>query len=131
MDIMSILEGITATIICTLAGSFFRWMIKQTRALKAESPETRRAPRTIVKRQFYVCLFGLLISFAVFFSVRGSGFFPKLARTGAAIFAVYFYLLVWGAFDAAYTFYPPVEEPQDSSADHKTDAASEDMRDIH
>lgn len=80
------------------------------------------ARKTVLKRQFFASLILLVVTLSVFFSVTTPRLLHPLSalKVLAGLIAGFSFVFTWGAFEAAFSFYPEddvVSKPSEKKTD--------------
>ena len=124
MNVDSICGNLIAAVIYGVAV----WVLKQiwnNRPRDDGEPPKKAGSKAVLKKQFFASLIILVISLAVYCSI---GFHPgklilSFLRPLFGLSAGFSFIIVWGAFEAAFAFYPPddpVEVPPDQGSDQRS-----------
>ena len=118
----NILAGIACTLLCALAKRIYLFF-------KAPSPDhtQHRASKKLVHRQFFISLFTMAFSFTFAFAIPNATPFnlAGVLRVSLLLCGGFGFIMAWGAFDAAFAFYPSDDPPRNSEAESPTDEARE------
>lgn len=103
MDFRFLLEDFASLVVFT----WLPWLLKKLFVPQPASPAKHRTPAKSLRKQFFVCLFLFGASLFAFASIRPEGPLFVALRYFLGLLGGFSFLLVWGAFDAAFSFYPP------------------------
>ena len=121
MDFRFLLEDFASLVVFT----WLPWFLKKIFTHQPSGPLSRRTPAKSLQRQFFAFLFLFGVSFFSFGSIRPDGLFRIAARIFFGLLGGFSFLFVWGAFDIAFSFYPPDEPhpvvPDDPCKDRLVD----------
>ena len=124
MDFSFLIQDLISAAVIWVLSFAWRRLRRTIRSTGEDVPSQERMPKEKLHRHFLFWLFGLLLSTIIFFSVDGSAssIFLVFFKVFAGISVFFCFILTWGAFDAAFAFYPPDENEAelltDKPADH-------------
>lgn len=110
-----VISNLIASSVCAFFGFIVSVIVKAMNSEDEEETFRKRAKYShkLVKTQFYVCLVALPISVTVGFLIPSSLLGDTLlrialmfAKVACFIIAFYSFIFAWGAFSAAFEFYP-------------------------
>lgn len=120
----SILENIVAGIACTALCALGKRLYLFFKSPSTDRPQPH-ASRKLVQRQFFISLFTMAFSLTAAFAIPNArannlaGFLRVMLLLCGGMALV----MAWGAFDAAFEFYPPDDALRDSTPDKPADNA--------
>ena len=128
MDFSFLIQDLVSAAVIGMLGALFKWLRKSFAVRgKHMSVDSKMSKKTL-HRYFLCCLFGLLLSTVIFCSVNSASPFSLLSCvkiiSGLGIF--FCVIFTWGAFDAAFSFYPPDEKNSDSLPEKPSENRSDD-----
>lgn len=122
--IESFLQNMTVTLACSfiafIAKSLFNY-IKRSET-EPDTPQ-KHTPKKVLQKQFFFSLFAFLFSFSGAWALPLKFLLLGTMKIFLTIISFYAFLFIWGAFDAAFAFYPeddpgnpapPQDAPDDS-----------------
>lgn len=128
MDLSFLVNDLISYVVINLIVYVLRSVRKAHKASDKNLPAEKKTPKEKLHRQFLFWLFGLLLSTIVFFAIKetASPFAFVLIKVLAG-FAIFFSLIfTWGAFDAAFAFYPSDDDGSNSLPDNTADHSGDD-----
>lgn len=119
----SIFENVIASAISAIVIAYIKRFVNRMKTFGEMPLRQKRPPRAFIKKQFFISLTAMAVLFTVsaalpdVFASAWLGFlrFILFIANGYAI------IFAWGAFDAAFEFYPPDESTGDAKANQSTD----------
>ena len=136
MDFESILGNLIASAIFALLSVLAKRVYVRLKAASDPASQASGRPRPISKRatlkkQFFGFLALLIVSLSVFCSISSADPFSVAGflKVSSGLFSGLSLLAVWGAFDAAFAFYPSdnkVDVPANTNADKDVEDKSDD-----
>lgn len=103
----SILENIIATAICAGAAAAARRIYQYLRSDGSTGKGNQRTySKKLVHHQFLISLFSLTISLPTALLLPIETMLAAFLKVGLFIAAGFSFIFAWGAFDAAFSFYP-------------------------
>jgi len=124
--INGIIENLIAGFIATLCAAVLKklWQFLKTGRSSHDSKTTKTYSAKLVKNQFFICLFAIPILMICALQLRNNAGMVFIALKFLLFIGVGFSILfAWGAFDAAFSFYPhdnAVDVPSNSNANDNT-----------
>jgi hypothetical protein len=105
----SIFENVLASVICAFIAAGAKRVFNYLKTPSEQAPHTGHASRSVVQKQFLISLAVMAITLPVMLALPKVKPFTLIGCLKAFLsiadgFAV---ILAWGAFDAAFEFYPP------------------------
>ena len=119
----NLIAGIVSTVVCALIRRFYLY-VKTTE--ENITPPQIPSPAKRLHKQFFGSLFALVTSLpaAFMFPISKQPDVSSFIRIFLFLIAGFSFLFVWGAFDAAFAFYPKNDsgesKPPEQSADCTT-----------
>ena len=116
-----IIHDVIVTIIVTGLGALYK-VIKKGISENSKQPMEGTYSPKVIKGQFWWSLLVYSLSLAVIFTVKWGDLFNWLGilKTFALLFAFFSFVLIWGAFDAAFAYKPDnkvIKPASDGKAD--------------
>lgn len=108
-NIQNLLENLIAGVICTALCAFLKRVYVRIKAAEDDMGKPRKpSPAKAVRKQFFYSLFSLVFSLPTAFMLPITRALTPLGvlRILLLFIAGYAFLFAWGAFDAAFVFYP-------------------------
>jgi len=103
MDFRFLLEDFASLVVFT----WLPWFLKRIFTHQPADSLNRRTPAKTLRKQFFAFLFLFGVSLFSFASIRPDGLLRIAARILLGLLGGFSFLFVWGAFDIAFSFYPP------------------------
>lgn len=121
----AIIENILASAICAFIVACGKRFYRYLKTPIKKEIEQAPAPKSVIKKQFFVSLAAMAISFTV------TALLPQVRPfTWQGLLKVFLFItngysviFAWGAFEAALAFHPTDEPTGDPEADHHPDDA--------
>lgn len=119
----NLIAGIVSTAVCAIIRRFYLYVKSTEENLK---PSQTPSPAKRLHKQFFGSLFALVVSLpaAFMFPISKQPDTSGFIRIFLFLTAGFSFLVVWGAFDAAFAFYPKddsgKEKPPEQPSDHAT-----------
>ena len=115
--VANVVAGIVCAILAHLARKVFSFLTEPI----SSSPEPPKPSKRLVRNQFLLCLFAMLISLPAGVLLVPSTPAFVFAKIFLFLVAGFSFVFAWGAFDAAFAFYPDddpgnTEPPQQESS---------------
>lgn len=109
--------NLITTVICAVIAAFGKYIWNRLKSARVDPIKPKQPNKKFTYKQFFVCFFlftvflsiGLLIPFDIAKPLTGLKF-------SFLFFSMFWFILIWGAFEAAMAFYPEdeiVDEPSD------------------
>lgn len=101
----NVIAGMASTVVCALIRRFYLY-VKATE--DNITPQKTPTPGKTLHKQFFGSLFALVVSLpaAFMFPISKQPDISGFIRISLFLVAGFSFLFVWGAFDAAFAFYP-------------------------
>lgn len=107
--VRELLMNIAVSIICAILATLAKKIWSGLKAETSEQPKTKKTDGAKLKAWFFYSLFFLVALLIVGFTISPDSTFTTFLKYLAISLAAFAFLFVWGAFDAAFEFYPPDE----------------------
>lgn len=117
----SILENIIVTAICTGIATAARRIYQYLKSNDSTGKQNQRTfSKKLVHHQFLISLFSLAISLPTALLLPVETILTAFLKIILFIVAGFSFIFAWGAFDAAFSFYPGDDSWPDSPTDEGT-----------
>lgn len=129
MNAQNFIENLFAGIVCTAVCALARRIYIYIKDAEANiGPPKTPTPAKTLQKQFLISLFTLVISLPAAFMFPISKQPTLLGAIGIFLFIIagFSFLIVWGAFDASFAFYPKDDGGDQKSADKATNHTTQD-----
>lgn len=125
MNIKNVLENIFAWGITTAICTIYRYIKAEEGNL---NPPKEPSPAKTLQKQFFAALFTLVVSLpaAFMFPISRQPTPTGMVRIFLFIIAGFAFLFVWGAFDAAFAFYPKDDRRDDEPSEQAAGDTTQD-----
>lgn len=101
------IENIIATLICGIIASVTKWVYHFIKSAECNpQPGNRITPKKTLQKQFFISLFIFPLSLSGAWAIPADKLILGFIKIVLGVFAFFSFIFVWGAFDAAFAFYP-------------------------
>lgn len=130
MDFSFLIHDLISAAVIGMLGALLKWLRKSFAVRGRHMSVDSKMSKKTLHRYFLCCLFGLLLSTVIFCSVNSASPFSLLSCvkivSGLGIF--FCVIFTWGAFDAAFAFYPSDKDGSDHLAKRPSNGDPDNMR---